>query len=961
MAIFTLSFTPKTALLSLYAITLIVLANFSIIAQPQTILLENFDACALPIGWQNTAVTGNATWLLGQDSDNWTTSMNNSCMAYFNDDELGNTAPISRVQLLSPPFDGTQNAQITFEVDFNFRSYNSSKLIFMVFDGENYRTLITYTGQNYTGDAYSNYAHASIDISAYRATNNRIAIIYDDGGAWAWWAAIDNFKITGEGSMNDDCSRAVALNLNIPCDTTYSNINAIFTGEASNCVETTEAGVWFSFQAPLSGMANIVTETADFNEVLSVFSGNSCANLTQIACGNYDEFGFIGETLRLNNLVGGQTYYIRLSGRTNSFGKSEGNFCIEVQQPDAPPTPAPLNDLCTNAVALQIDSPCTQGTNRGATLSPNEPLPSKNERSRASVWYSFVAPSTGNVLIENDADFADVLTVYSGNDCGQLSEIDGNDYGRTLQLSNLIANATYYLQISGYFATIEGDFCVRIKNVTPAPANEICTQAIPLTLNDNCVAANNQNARFTGDLVDLIVPFDSYTSNNETGISYTRPNQGSNCQMSTTVAQYDVFTFIVDSSANYTILNTYSQNYDGYLHIYSNSFDPQNPCATYLAGNDDFNGTGFSNVNVALNAGTTYYIVTSAWQSSDLGEYTTTITGPGNAVRMQYGANINGMPSTCDYQPDAPIWFSFVAPASGKVRIATHTDFPHILSLYAGACGSLAELSCYFNPSRCEDAPLFSNLIAGETYFIQIASAHTPFGYSYGEVCVRVKEVAADPIRVKVKAFLEGAYLGNGNMRSTLSQSHLLSEQQPYNTAPWFYEGEECAEIMPNNIVDWIIVELRDPNDMNTVIAQKAALLNNTGNINDRDKDGIYFDVSAGDYYIALRHRNHLAVMSSVPVPLPNINNYNFAVGDNYAFGSNQLKNMGDGNFALYAGDTNSNGVITVADFNIFMEQMALINVYLSGDVNLDRVVSVDDFNKYQPNASQMCITPLRY
>ena len=77
-------------------------------------------------------------------------------------------------------------------------------------------------------------------------------------------------------------------------------------------------------------------------------------------------------------------------------------------------------------------------------------------------------------------------------------------------------------------------------------ANEICTQAIPLTLNDDCVAANNQNARFTGDLVDLIVPFDSHTSSNETGIIYTRPNQGSTYSMSTTVAQYDVFNIIVD-------------------------------------------------------------------------------------------------------------------------------------------------------------------------------------------------------------------------------------------------------------------------------------------------------------------------------------------------------------------------------------------------------------------------------
>lgn len=60
--------------------------------------------------------------------------------------------------------------------------------------------------------------------------------------------------------------------------------------------------------------------------------------------------------------------------------------------------------------------------------------------------------------------------------------------------------------------------------------------------------------------------------------------------MSTTTPQYDVFSFVVDVTGSYTILNAYSEYYDGYLHIYANSFDPNNPCATYLAGNDDYNG-----------------------------------------------------------------------------------------------------------------------------------------------------------------------------------------------------------------------------------------------------------------------------------------------------------------------------------------------------------------------------------
>lgn len=953
--------TCSSPLLLLYAISFIMFCCFSVaIAQPQTILFEDFNACTLSNAWENTAVTNTYTWTIGQDTSNWTVSMNNSCMAFFNDDALGQTANPLNAMLVSPAFDGTQNARIMFEVDFHFRSYQSSSLSFMVFDGVNYRLIKKYIGQSYTGNTYSDYEHASIDISAYRATNNRIAIVYDDGDSWAWWAAIDNFKITGEGTLNDDCSRAQMLNLNMPCDSSYTNINALFTGEMPSCIESSDAGVWFTFQAPLSGTANIVTN-ADFNEIITVFSGD-CNSLNQIACTNFDEFGFTSETMRLSNLEGGQYYYARVSGATNTFGITEGNFCIEIQSPDIAAIEPPANDDCSNAIMLDLNNTCINGTNRGATLSPIEPIPSRNNRSRASVWYTFIVPADTAILIENDADFADVLTVYSGNHCDSLIEIAGNEYGRTLQLNNLIANTLYHIQISSYFATIEGDFCIRAKTVPPAPDNEVCTQAIPLSINGECVTANNKNAHFVENLSTIISPFQTYSANTLTGNYYTRPHQDAVCTLSDRTPQYDFFTFMVDSTAVYEIINTYSPGFDGYLHLYADTFDPQNPCATYIAGNDDYNGDiGYSYISDTLTAGTLYYIVSSAWQTHQTGDYNTAITGPGNISSVRQNANIGGMATTCDYKPDAPIWFSFVAPESGKVRIATHTDFPHLLSLYSGICGSLHEVSCAYNPSPCDDAPLFTDLEANQTYFVQIASASTPFGYSYGNVCISVKEVAANPIRVKVKAFLEGAYQGNGTMNTNLQTHYLISEQQPYYTAPWFYNGEECAEVVNTEVVDWVIVELRDPIDPSILIAQKAAMLNNKGNIIDRNKDAIYFDAPIGDYYIAIRHRNHLAVMSAVPVPLPNVNTYNFATGVEYAFGNEQLKNMGDGNYALYAGDANANGVITVSDFNIFMEQSAQLNNYVSGDLNLDRAVSVADFNIYQLNASKMAIPILRH
>ena len=75
---------------------------------------------------------------------------------------------------------------------------------------------------------------------------------------------------------------------------------------------------------------------------------------------------------------------------------------------------------------------------------------------------------------------------------------------------------------------------------------------------------------------------------------------------------------------------------------------------------------------------------------------------------------------------------------------------------------------------------------------------------------------------------------------------------------------------------------------------------------------------------------------------------------------SNKRRSLPDV-FALYAGDFDSDGVVTVVDFNLYQSQSALLNVYVDGDANLDKNVTVFDFNLFQPNSSKIGITEIRY
>ncbi len=102
---------------------------------------------------------------------------------------------------------------------------------------------------------------------------------------------------------------------------------------------------------------------------------------------------------------------------------------------------------------------------------------------------------------------------------------------------------------------------------------------------------------------------------------------------------YDKFSFTVATSGLYTITTEY--NYDGYVHLYSTSFDPANPLTNWITGNDDYNGIAKSQIaNVNLSTGTTYILVHSAFSpntSANYGTGTTTIEGAGAATSPATG------------------------------------------------------------------------------------------------------------------------------------------------------------------------------------------------------------------------------------------------------------------------------------------------------------------------------------
>jgi len=132
---------------------------------------------------------------------------------------------------------------------------------------------------------------------------------------------------------------------------------------------------------------------------------------------------------------------------------------------------------------------------------------------------------------------------------------------------------------------------------------------------------------------------------------------------------------------------------------------------------------------------------------------------------------------------------------------------------------------------------------------------------------------------VSPKVFLEGAYdTGTGLMRDDLRSASLVPPLEPY-TALGFSNvagggGETTtapvlATTGANAIVDWVRVELRSNTAPHAVLATRNALLQRDGDIVAANgTTGVFFNVAPGTYRVAVRHRNHLGVMTGAGTAL---------------------------------------------------------------------------------------------
>ncbi|MDH7444739.1 hypothetical protein [Aquimarina sp. 2201CG14-23] len=201
---------------------------------------------------------------------------------------------------------------------------------------------------------------------------------------------------------------------------------------------------------------------------------------------------------------------------------------------------------------------------------------------------------------------------------------------------------------------------------------------------------------------------------------------------------------------------------------------------------------------------------------------------------------------------------------------------------------------------------------ANVSFDIACGSAPTTYNFDVN--------VLNDIVRVSPKVFLQGAMLTSADnfMRDDLRTLGYLPNNTPYSDGA-SVDGTifNDAALDEDNIVDWVLVELRDATTNTTIIDSQSAFVQRDGDIVDvnGNPEVTMTATSGGSYYVVIKHRNHLGIMTDTPVILDVVTTtLDFRNGSQPTFGSNaQTSNgMPVGTIGMCTGDANQDGSVSI-------------------------------------------------
>jgi hypothetical protein len=330
--------------------------------------------------------------------------------------------------------------------------------------------------------------------------------------------------------VNDNCAGAINLNPGNSCSPYLQNAAGATLSPQSSpiCGGNLNDDVWFKFTAAQTSSIIQATGQGVYDMVITAYSG-SCVTTSFMDCINNTGNGQT-ETLNLNGLTIGQTYFLRV------YDFAAGvpvNANISICVVNVIPPPVPTNDLCDDAIPMNCGD-IVYGQNSNGGTSAGDPIAVCGGMTSAGIngiWYR--TTGTGDyfrVSTCNGTTFNTKVAVYSGS-CGTLTCVASNDdfagcgSGLQSQVSWQSVSGTDYFILVGGLSGVQGIFQLKLECfpcITPTVSGTISVSPSPSvsTVNDSYTLTLSGNS---GDVILW-----EFSLNNFASVSSTELSDGNN-------------------------------------------------------------------------------------------------------------------------------------------------------------------------------------------------------------------------------------------------------------------------------------------------------------------------------------------------------------------------------------------------------------------------------------------------
>jgi hypothetical protein len=524
------------------------------------------------------------------------------------------------------------------------------------------------------------------------------------GGTFSEWTSVAFVTV-----INDEACKAIPLTLggSAVCGNTALATTAI-SDPPSNC-STPSNTVWYKYIPATSGtvVMRMTTPSAPSDPLhgwINWYTGSgSCTNVLFVNSGFCSEFGNNGnndaDELISPFLNAGTTYFIMIDG----FSGDVGEFCISIL-PCAPAIHVKIEDILSISASVKWEgtgsfiveygpSGFTPGT--GATAGTGG----------STIIFPATSPQaiTGLTLLT-------AYDVYIRQNCTAA----GNGFGPNSPVSTFTTLAT-------------------------PPVNDNCLNAIVLPVhNVSCggvTAGTTVNATPSGSMPPPSCGNGESGYDDDVWYSFTPTGGqvGVNIEVNSTGGEFDLVVQIYTSSTNncngtFTLYQCSDDDGPGHVPVFNSM--PVTPGTTYFVRVFSYDKGVSSQFSLCVSS-----ILTSNDNAPGAIALTVGAGCTGAAYSNEAASQSNGEPtgSCSSLTGYSTVWFKFVAPGGGAVRVSTATGSGNTLTNSRVALFSTTDVYDYskFIILACDEdggAGAFgemsvlyaTGLIAGNTYYIQV-------------------------------------------------------------------------------------------------------------------------------------------------------------------------------------------------------------------------------------------------